>query len=171
MEQGANTVWERWDSFTRENGFDGATGKNNAAMNSFSHYAFGAVMEWAVRTLAGIDAIEPGYGRIRIRLAIPSAGSNPDGAPIDWVEAEYESVRGLIRSQWRRSGQTVKMQVTVPPNTTAEVSVPSDDAAGVLVDSQSLDEAIEGVRIIGSEQGAVVLEVGSGAYRFTGRVP
>jgi len=65
----------------------------------------------------------------------------------------------------------VKMQVTVPPNTTAEVSVPSDDAAGVLVDSQSLDEAIEGVRIIGSEQGAVVLEVGSGAYRFTGRVP
>jgi alpha-L-rhamnosidase len=46
---GANTVWERWDSYTEEHGFNGANGKQNAAMNSFSHYAFGAVMEWAFR--------------------------------------------------------------------------------------------------------------------------
>jgi len=58
-------VWERWDSFTKKNGFEGATGKNSAAMNSFSHSASGAVMQWGFRTLAGTDTIDPAYARIR----------------------------------------------------------------------------------------------------------
>jgi alpha-L-rhamnosidase len=55
VENGATTVWERWDSYTKEHGFDGFAGHNNAAMNSFSHYSFGAVCEWMFRSLAGID--------------------------------------------------------------------------------------------------------------------
>ena len=101
VEQGATSVWERWDSYTKEHGFNGATGKNNAAMNSFSHYAFGAVMEWAFRDLAGIDTDGPGFHRIVIRPNIPSSQSNPDGQPLDWVRASWHprgmSARGSVR--------------------------------------------------------------------------
>ncbi|MFM8413918.1 MAG: family 78 glycoside hydrolase catalytic domain, partial [Planctomycetota bacterium] len=134
VEQGANSVWERWDSFTREHGFEGATGKNNAAMNSFSHYAFGAVMEWAFRTLAGIDTIDPAYARIRIRPRPPTPGSNPERAAIDWVKADYDSPRGPIQSHWRRLDGGLELRVRVPANTTAVVHVPTGGARSVTED-------------------------------------
>jgi hypothetical protein len=71
---GATTVWERWDSYTKEHGFNGAEGNQNASMNSFSHYAFGAITAWMFRDLAGIDTEGEGYRRIRIRPGVPSAG-------------------------------------------------------------------------------------------------
>jgi len=60
---GATSIWERWDSYTKEDGF----GRHNAAMNSFSHYAFGAVCEWMFRTLAGIDSDDPGLKHLILR--------------------------------------------------------------------------------------------------------
>ena len=168
--QGANTVWERWDSFTKENGFEGATGGNNAAMNSFSHYAFGAVMEWAYRRLAGIDELEPGYQRILIRPQIPSPSSNPGAEPITWVKADYNSVRGLIQSHWRRDGKTVEMQVTIPPNTTAEVHVPCSPAASPLIDGQPLTETSDGLEGSQRTQKEVILVLGSGRYQLTGQL-
>ncbi len=168
VEQGANSVWERWDSYTKEHGFDGATGGNNAAMNSFSHYAFGAVMEWAFRDLAGIDALEPGYGRIRIAPRLPTPGSNPDRPPIDWVEADYDGPRGRIESHWRRRDGGVELRVRVPANTTAEVHVPAAGVADVLEGDGPLTVA-PGTRVIGVVDGAVIVEVGSGAYRFATR--
>lgn len=168
VEQGANTVWERWDSFTKEHGFEGATGANNAAMNSFSHYSFGAVMEWAYRTLAGIDALEPGYGRILIRPQIPSRGSNPDGRPLDWVKADYDSPRGPVSSHWKHDGDTLVMDVMIPANTTARVHVPARAAGDVSEGGRPLTAGpIPGVQVVGVEDGAVVLDVGSGTYRFT----
>ncbi|MFM9024326.1 MAG: family 78 glycoside hydrolase catalytic domain [Planctomycetaceae bacterium] len=166
VEQGANTVWERWDSFTKEHGFEGATGKNNAAMNSFSHYAFGAVMEWAYRTLAGIDTLEPGHGRILIRPRIPARSSNPDGAPIDWVKADYDGPRGPISSHWKREGDAIVMDVEIPANTTALVHVPARAVAHVTEGGRPLGAGTAGVRVVGVEDGAVVLDVGSGTYRF-----
>ena len=167
VEQGANSVWERWDSFTKEHGFEGATGANNAAMNSFSHYAFGAVMEWAYRTLAGIDALEPGHGRILIRPRIPSRRSNPDGTPITWVKADYAGPRGPISSHWRREDAAIVMDVTIPANTTARVHVPARAVADVTEGGRPIAAgAVPGVTVIGVDDGAVVLDVGSGAYRF-----
>ena len=163
VEQGANTVWERWDSFTKEHGFNGATGSNNAAMNSFSHYAFGAVMEWAFRTLAGIDELEPGYAKILLRPRPPTPGSNPDVAPIDWVEADYDSPRGLIRSHWRNRGKTFEMVVTVPPNTTARVHLP---AAGRLSEGGRDLQLGHGVLFIDTQGETRVIEIGSGDYSF-----
>ena len=127
VEQGATSVWERWDSFTKENGFDGATGKNNAAMNSFSHYSFGAVMQWGFQTLAGIDTDGPGFKKIIIHPHIPSAASNPDGKPLDWVRASYEHPRGKIASAWKREGAKLPLDVTIPANTTAAVHLPSGE--------------------------------------------
>ncbi len=168
VEQGANSVWERWDSYTKEHGFDGATGGNNAAMNSFSHYAFGAVLEWAFRDLAGIDTLEPGYGRIRIAPRLPTCGSNPDRRPIDWVEADYDGPRGRIESHWRRRDGCVEMRVRVPANTTAQVHVPAASVDHVLEGDRPL-MAEPGMRVIGTVDEAVVVEVGSGTYRFAAR--
>jgi alpha-L-rhamnosidase len=172
VEQGANTVWERWDSFTKEHGFDGFTGSNNAAMNSFSHYAFGAVMEWGYRTLAGIDCLEPGYRRIRIRPMIPSASSNPDRDPVSWVRADYDSPRGLIASHWRREGEQLVMDVIVPANTTAEVHVPATRLEDVSCGGQALAKGpADGVDVRDVTNRVVILDVGSGTYRFTSRLP
>jgi alpha-L-rhamnosidase len=172
VEQGANTVWERWDSFTKEHGFEGYTGSNNAAMNSFSHYAFGAVMEWGYRTLAGIDLAEPGYRRIRIRPLIPSAESNPDREPIHWVRADYASPRGLIASHWRRDGDELVMEVTIPANTTAEVHVPAASLNDVHCGSQQLSAGpAEGVEVREVTATTAILSVGSGDYRFTSKLP
>jgi alpha-L-rhamnosidase len=174
VEQGANTVWERWDSFTREHGFEGVIGKNNAAMNSFSHYAFGAVMEWGFKTLAGIDTIDPAYARIRIRPQPPTPGSNPERAAIDWVRADYDSPRGPIQSHWRRTDGGVEMRVRVPANATALVHVPVREAASVVEGEPSVSRPVAtgdvpGVKVIESRPGEVILEVGSGEYRFFGK--
>ena len=75
VKNGATTIWERWNSYTEEHGFGGADGKMNAAMNSFSHYSFGAVTEWMMTTLAGIAPAEPGYSKIRLHPHFPSANA------------------------------------------------------------------------------------------------
>ena len=110
IDQGATSIWERWDSYTKEDGF----GRHNAAMNSFSHYAFGAVCEWMFRTLAGIDSDGPGYSKIIIRPTPPSPGSNAQHEPIDWVKASYDSIRGKIVSHWKVDGDRFQLDVTIP---------------------------------------------------------
>ena len=180
VEQGATSVWERWDGFTREHGFEGATGKNNAAMNSFSHDAFGAAMEWGFRTLAGIDTIDSAFARIRIRPQPPTPGSNPQRAVIEWVKADYDGPRGPIQSHWRRLDGGIEMRVRIPANTTAMVHVPARDAArvtegeptgaGGLRDGQPVAAGdVPGVKVVEAGAGEVILEVGSGEYRFVGR--
>ena len=166
VEQGATSVWERWDSFTKDHGFEGVAGKNNAAMNSFSHYAFGSVMEWAFRVLAGIDTLEPGYGRIIIRPRIPTPQSNADGRPLEWVRADYASPRGLIRSHWQRRDGGLDLRVTIPANTTAVVHVPASPDAILTESGRSLAEGAAGVRAVTREATAAVIEVGSGDYFF-----
>jgi alpha-L-rhamnosidase len=165
---GATTVWERWDSFTKEHGFDGATGKNNAAMNSFSHYSFGAVMEWAYRVLAGIDTDGSGYARIQLRPSPPAPGSNPDQKPIDWVRAEYDSARGRIISHWRQSESAFEFDASVPANTTATVFLPAASVDKIEESGKPLSQAA-GVRYLRMEGDRAVLEVGSGSYRFVAK--
>jgi alpha-L-rhamnosidase len=162
---GATTVWERWDSFTKEHGFNGLSGNQNASMNSFSHYSFGAVMEWAFRDLAGIDTGGPGFRQIVIRPNPPTPRSNPDLEPIRWVKAEYESVRGRIASQWKRAGDGLELEVTVPANAGATVFVPARSAQAVTESGKPLSRA-EGVTFLRMEGDRAVLHVESGHYRF-----
>jgi alpha-L-rhamnosidase len=163
---GATTVWERWDSYTREDGF----GRHNAAMNSFSHYSFGAVCEWAFRSLAGIDAGEPGYRQFLIRPGPPSPGSNPKVKPIDWVKATYGSVRGPVVSSWKREDQRFLLDLTLPANTTAAVFVPARSADDVQEGGGAAARA-PGVTLMRFEDGRAVFRVGSGSYRFVSRLP
>ena len=105
VEQGATTIWERWNSYTKDKGFGGP---QNAEMNSFAHYSFGAVCEWMFSQLAGIQTDGPGYKRIIIRPTPPSPGSNPDQKPIDWVRAHYDSIHGRIASAWKVRGRALQ---------------------------------------------------------------
>ena len=168
---GATSVWERWDSYTVEHGFNGANGKQNAAMNSFSHYAFGAVMEWAYRTLAGIDTDGAGYRRIVIRPRPPTPGSNPDQAPIHWVKAHYDSINGRIASAWKLENGVFTLDVTIPANTTASVFRPNATAARTSEGDAPLATAkIAGIRAVEPAGDALRVTVGAGSYRFAVRV-
>ena len=158
---GANTVWERWDSYTKEDGF----GRHNAAMNSFSHYSFGAVTEWIFRDLAGIDTDGPGFKRILIRPSPPAANSNPDQQPINWVKAVYDSPRGKIASAWQQGPDGLELNVTIPANTRATVFLPAPSADRVSESGQPLAQA-PGVKFLRMEGACALLEVGSGRYRF-----
>ena len=153
IKNGATTIWERWDGWTEENGFQSPN------MNSFNHYSLGSVGEWLYRYVAGIDLGSPGYGRIVIR-------PRPGGG-LTHARGEYHSVRGRISSSWKIEDGLFSLEVLIPPNTTATVHVPSKD--GVSEGGRPLGEAGD-VELLRAEEGETVLSVGSGRYEFAGRV-
>jgi len=169
VEQGANSVWERWDSFTKEHGFNGSSGTQNAAMNSFSHYSFGAVTEWMFRDLAGIDTDGPGFRRIVIRPGPPTPGSNPDVPPVSWARARYDSPRGRIISDWKRDGDRLLLSVTLPANTTATVLLPAKSAEPITEGGKPINQAA-GVKFLRVENGRAVLAVEAGSYQFAAKL-
>ena len=136
IDQGATSIWERWDSYTKEDGF----GRHNAAMNSFAHYAFGAVCEWMFRTLAGIESDGPGYSKIIIRPTPPAPESNAQHEPISWVKASYDSIRGRITSDWKIEGDRFLVDVHIPANTTATVFIPAADPRHVTEGGKPLSD-------------------------------
>src|SRR5215210_6565260 len=153
IKNGATTIWERWDGWTEENGFQSPN------MNSFNHYSLGSVGEWLYRYVAGIDLVTPGYGRIVIR-------PRPGGS-LKHATAGYDSVRGRISSSWKIEDDRFVLEVLIPPNTTATVHMPSAD--GVSEGGRPVEEA-DGVEVLRVGEGETVLSVGSGRYEFVGRV-
>jgi alpha-L-rhamnosidase len=161
IRNGATTIWERWDSYTKEDAF----GRHNAAMNSFSHYAFGAVCEWMFRTLAGIQSDGPGYKKIIIRPTPPSPGSNSMHAPVDWVRASYDSIRGTIRSDWKMVDDRFHLNVTIPANTSATVYLPTRNAASITEGGNSIEND-KLIKVSDNQDGYQKLSVPSGTYQF-----
>lgn len=157
IEQGATTIWERWDGLVPERGLQ------DAGMNSFNHYAFGAVGEWMMRTLAGIEPDEdhPGWERFSIHPR--------PGLQLSFVRAEHDTIRGKIASAWKREGGEFRLDVTIPPNTRAAVFVPAKDAASVTEGDRPLAEAAPHVRFVEMRGPAAVLDVAAGSYRFVGK--
>ncbi|NND07019.1 MAG: family 78 glycoside hydrolase catalytic domain [Saprospiraceae bacterium] len=151
---GATSIWERWDSYTIEDGFGGV---QNTGMNSFSHYAFGAVSEWMFRYLAGIDMAEVGYRKIKI-CPTPNEQLSP-------LTASYYSVMGEIKSGWSIAGENLIMEVTIPANATAEVWIPANAPSSVTQNGKDL-AIVESIQDADFIEGKVRLEVGSGTYRF-----
>ena len=109
IRHGATTIWERWDGWTEEHGFQ------TPAMNSFNHYSLGSVVQWLYEHVAGIRAAAPGYERVLIA---------PEPGDLEWARATYRSVRGPITSGWRRDGGGFRLEVELPPNVTGTVVLP-----------------------------------------------
>jgi alpha-L-rhamnosidase len=155
IRNGATTIWERWDGWTEDKGFQ------TPDMNSFNHYAFGSVGRWLFNTVAGIDTDGPGYKKIIIR---------PRPGGITSAKAGYESIYGRVVSDWQLKDGMFTLNVTIPPNTTATIYVPAGSAESVTESSRPATSA-EAVRFLRMDQGNAVFAVGSGNYLFTSKLP
>lgn len=109
--QGATTIWERWNSYTVENGFGG-----NNSMNSFNHYSLGAVCAWLMRDVLGI--------RCEDASAYHSFTLKPSVEELDFANGSFESPYGKIESAWTRKPGKNTWAITIPSNTTAKVVLP-----------------------------------------------
>jgi alpha-L-rhamnosidase len=151
---GATTMWERWDGWTPDKGFQ------NPGMNSFNHYAFGSVGQWMYQSAGGIDTDGPSFKKI---ILGPRTGEG-----IDFANTSYKSIRGRIACEWKKEGEAFKVKFTVPPNTTATAYVPARDAASVTESGKPTTE-VEGVKFLWTEGGNVVYRLQSGTYEFVAR--
>ncbi|HHY86331.1 MAG TPA: family 78 glycoside hydrolase catalytic domain [Verrucomicrobia bacterium] len=144
VKNGATTIWERWDGWTPERGFQ------DPAMNSFNHYSFGAVGEWLFGGAAGIqpDNAQPGYKHSYLRPQFTSQ--------IEWVKATQHSPYGEIRSHWRAQGEEIVYDVTIPPNSSATMELPVPPE---VVRASGREQIL-------SEPGRTRVKLGSGSYRF-----
>lgn len=150
IENGATSIWERWNGWTPEHGF------NDPGMNSFAHYAFGAVGQWLFEVAGGIRTDAPGFDRVVI--------APQPGGQVSWAKTTYGSVHGDIATSWRLDGDRVLLEVTVPPNVTAVVKVPTDDPVSVRMENE-VPAKVAGVKVVA----AGVYEVGSGRWEFTAK--
>jgi len=152
-EQGATTVWERWDGYVPGRGFQ------SPRMNSFNHWALGSVGEWVWRHVVGLnpDEAQPSYKHFVIE-------PRPGGG-LTWARGSYDSVRGRIESHWRIEGNRFRLRVSVPPNATATVSLPSEDAHSVTVDGKAIADC-PNVKPAPDREDRSAYAVQSGTYEF-----
>ncbi|MBN1260046.1 MAG: family 78 glycoside hydrolase catalytic domain, partial [Anaerolineae bacterium] len=151
--QGATTIWERWDGWTPEKGFQ------TPDMNSFNHYAYGSVGDWLYAVVGGIDIDpgQPGYKHIVLR---PRPGGD-----LAFAQATYDALYGRIESHWRVSEEALEWDVVIPPNTTATAYVPAHSGDTVL-EGDTPAHFAEGITLLRREFAAAVYALGAGRYRF-----
>jgi len=150
IDNGATTLWEAWETNTR----------------SRDHAFLGSIEGWFYRDLAGIKPAAPGYARIAIRPHIP--------AGLDHVSASVRTVHGIVGSRWDQRNDELRLAVTIPANTTAQVFVPAASPDEVTEGHQPARPAAgaEGVRFIRMDEDRAVFHIGSGTYHFrTGNRP
>ena len=113
--QGATTIWERWDGWTHDKGFQ------DVGMNSFNHYAYGAVGAWLYQVVAGIELDDdaPAYTRFKLQPQ--------PGAGLTWARAHLDTLHGRIESDWKIENGTFSWRFVVPPNTSAIVTLPNGE--------------------------------------------
>ncbi|TWO34513.1 Bacterial alpha-L-rhamnosidase [Seonamhaeicola sediminis] len=126
INQGATTMWERWNSYSIEEGY------NKQPMNSLNHYAYGAIGQWMYERIAGLSSLEPGYKKIKI-APVPN---------VDFLTSASASLNtpyGKASSSWVVEGNIFNLDVVIPPNTTAEIHLPN-----------SLKNDTDNVKIVGA---------------------
>ncbi len=150
IDHGATTTWERWN---------GDKMRDDPSMNSYNHYAYGAVAEWLYRYAAGVDtdASDPGFHSIALH-------PNFD-ARLGHLAFDYDSAYGTVHSDWSVVGQSVRWNVVVPPNATANLSTRSSNALNLMLNGASLADGKSTLKA-GRSDGEFLLP--SGSYAFSG---
>ncbi len=151
VKKGATTIWERWDGIKPDGSFQAVS------MNSFNHYAYGAIGDWMYRTITGISEAAPGYKQI---LIAPKPGGNLSNA-----SAELETIYGKVRSAWTIDGDKTKLDIIIPPNTTAKVVLPAT-ANKTVTESGTAINKVKSLDHIKSVANNTELTAGSGTYHF-----
>ncbi len=151
--QGATTIWERWDGWTQEKGFQ------DKGMNSFNHYAYGAIGAWLYAVVAGIDLdpARPGFKHIRLQPR--------PGGELTRAQGYLETMHGKVSSSWKLASGRFEWTVTVPPNTTATARFPVPTGAKIVESGRALTRAA-GISAIKSTKSATTCDLESGTYRF-----
>jgi alpha-L-rhamnosidase len=148
---GATAIWENW---TGE--FEYVSG--NPAQVSRNHFALGSVCGFLFRRMAGIDTRTPGFEQIVIRPVVDPRVKEGGG--------NYDSVMGLISTNWiQDTAGTFTLDVTIPANTLATVHVPASPKSKVTESRRDVTRR-DDMRIASRLDHEVVIEVGSGSYRF-----
>ncbi len=151
--KGATTIWERWDGIKPDGSFQ------DKGMNSFNHYAYGAIGEWMYRVSAGIDIDpqQPGYKHVLIQ---PQPGGG-----LTFVKASVHSMYGQVASAWEIKDGKFTLRVEIPANTTATVRLPKAKLEQVTENGTPF-QASPGVSHALQLEDAVTAELGSGVYVF-----
>jgi alpha-L-rhamnosidase len=168
VKHGATTIWERWDGWTPEHGFQ------DPGMNSFNHYALGSCGMWMFDTVAGIDVDpeQPGFKHILIH---PRPGPG-----LTQAEASFDSIHGKIATKWTLKDGKFDLHVTIPVNTTATVELPTTNIASIQQDGKNVAPSAAAKPAPADNGNAdqknffgtkISLEIGSGEHDFTCQMP
>jgi alpha-L-rhamnosidase len=154
VKNGATTIWERWDSWTPDRGF------NKDGMNSFNHYAYGSIVEWFYDTVAGLkpDAAAPGWKRFHI--------APQPGGGLTHVKAAVETPYGVAACRWRLEDRRLFVEIDVPANTEALVRLPAAKAGLVREGGRPL-ERLRDAKDVKVADGSVAMMLPAGSYWFT----
>lgn len=153
--KGATTIWEHWDGIKDDGSFW------SKDMNSFNHYAYGAIGDWMYRVAAGIQTVEeaPGYKQI---IIAPQPGEG-----LSWAEGSLDTLYGKVSSKWSRSEDgSFTLDVTIPPNTSAHIMLPNAAAGTVVTESGTALSEAAGIEVVTAQAEKIAVKAGSGSYSF-----
>jgi alpha-L-rhamnosidase len=151
VKQGATTIWERWDGWTPEKGFQ------DPGMNSFNHYSLGSCGEYLFGYIGGIRPASAGFKTILIDPVIRNG--------LTWANTSFDSIHGKISTAWKVDGKRLLLEVVVPANTTATVCVPALSRASITESGRPVEKA-DHLKFVRQENDKTIFEVGSGTYKF-----
>lgn len=154
VKMGATTIWERWNGIRPDSTFE------PASMNSFNHYAYGAIGDWMYRQMVGLNTDEESVGFKKIKIQ-PHIGGN-----FTYASATYQTRYGKLSSGWKVENGKLLVDAIIPPNTTATIYIPAGSAETVVEGGKKLS-TIKDVQVAGNEKGYLLLRVGSGKYSFS----
>ena len=152
INQGATTMWERWNSYSKTEGY------NPQPMNSLNHYAYGAVGQWMYERIAGLASLAPGYKKIRIAPI-------PNTEFLTSASASVKTPYGKASSSWKIENNSFNLDVVIPPNTTAEIHIPYGTKNNLLLDGKNFNET-SNVKLISSDKNVVKILAEPGTYNF-----
>ncbi|MEF2246189.1 family 78 glycoside hydrolase catalytic domain [Paenibacillus sp. IITD108] len=153
---GATTIWERWDGWTKEKGFQ------RPGMNSLCHYAFGSVGEWLYEQVGGIRGREAGCRQITI-------APKPLGG-LTYSKASYGTPYGKVKSEWKLEDNTFHLSVCIPANTRAYIHIPSAYSGQIEENGQPVNNETDCLSLHEASDAEVVYYAGSGIYSFTSKL-
>ena len=151
VKMGATTIWERWNGIKTDGTFQ------YPSMNSFNHYAYGAIGEWMYGVITGIRTEKPGYREFIIK---PKPGGGLTSA-----KGQLHTYYGLIKSDWRINNEEFNIQIEIPVNTNAKVYLPASSAR-IITEGGTLISNLDYIDLVEEKDGDVLLVLGSGKYNF-----
>jgi alpha-L-rhamnosidase len=155
INQGATTIWERWNSYSKKEGF------NPQKMNSLNHYAYGAIGEWMYERIGGIEPLEAGYKKIRI--------APKPRTPLTSASASVNIPYGKVATSWEIDKDNFQLNITIPPNTTAKVVIPADTERQLMLNGNEFT-GNKNVKLENKKENSFELLVQPGTYQFISKI-